>query len=154
MYGSPIYYEYHLISFLSPLLEGKMKEWINLPVYGINYKTKKKRTRRKKKKNMGYNYNVEPPWNFTQLAHFASTVLLSSKCFFLFPFSCVFRLFFYFIFPFSFFFLISGFHAKRFLTTTSLIPLMRYPSGHHTADDFIILFLLFVEHCSINCYYY
>lgn len=50
MYGSPIYYEYHLISFLSPLLEGKMKEWINLPVYGINYKTKKKEREEKRRK--------------------------------------------------------------------------------------------------------
>ncbi len=38
-----------------------------------------------------------------------------------------------------FFFLISGFHAKPFLTT-SLIPLMRYPSAPGSTDDFIIPF--------------
>lgn len=132
------------------------EKWKNELIYRFTelITKQKKRTRRKKKKNMGYNYNVEPPWNFTQLAHFASTVLLSSKCFFLFPILLRFSSLLLFHFPFFIFFLITGFHAKRFLTTTSLIPLMRYPSGHHTADDFIILFLLFVEHCSINCYYY
>ena len=40
-------------------------------------------------------------------------------------------------FPFSFFFLISGFHAKPFLTT-SLIPLMDIRASRAT-DDFIIL---------------
>lgn len=153
MYGSPIYYEYHLISFLSPLLEGKMKEWINLPVYGINYKTKKKEREEKRRKTwaiitMLSLHETLRSWRTSpQLFYYHQNVFFSfhSPAFFV-SSSISFSLF--------HFFLISGFHAKRFLTTTSLIPLMRYPSGHHTADDFIILFLLFVEHCSINCYYY